>query len=139
MIWTQRNTLVIMSTFFAFLLALFVAISCSAQEKTYQITETQLTRWQTELNLQQAIITKQRQNEERLKKELALLKNNLRLSQEALTKQEVYLTSTSKALEDANIYLTKLSKEIKAKERRLKLQRNFAYILIAGLAYKLAK
>ena len=125
--WTKKNTLVIMATFFVFLLVLSAAISCSAQEKEYRITESQLVRWQTELTLQKEIINRQTKNEKALSKELSLLKNDLKLSREALMRQEVYLNSTEKALTDANSSLTRLSKEIKARERRLRWQRNIAY------------
>ena len=124
------------------LLYCFVPTSCLAAE----ITEAELARLETNLT-QLAEINNQSQTE------LQVLREQLTVSQEALTKakqqsaeQQVQLQNLKaitvqqeNLLQSANKSLDEYEAEMKEKQRSLKRQRNIAYIIAAGLLYAAVK
>ena len=128
----------------ACLLYCFAPLRCEAAE--YRITEAELARLETSLT-QLAEINNQSQTE------LQILREQLTVSQEALTKakqqsaeQQVQLQNLKiitkqqdSLLQSANKSLNEYEQEEKAKQRSLERQRNIAYIIAAGLLYVAVK
>ena len=94
------------------------------EEKTYTITETQLSTLEKRLALLDQILAQQNPELTTLqlqlaesKKELATLRNELSMSKEQLTKAE-------ESLRNANLFLEKSAQEAKRERLRIKAQRN---------------
>ena len=99
----------------------------------YLVTEAELQQWQTELNLQKSLITKQIQNEKKLRQELLALRWQLIESKKALNNQQTIIASSQQALTDANKRLIEFAREEKSKLRKAKWQRN-TYVAIMVIA-----
>lgn len=100
----------------------------------YLIQDQELQQWQMELNLQKQLITRQRNNEKKLKLELQELRGQLTESKLALKNQQILLTNTQQALNDANISLTRYAQEEKLKRLKIKKQRNLYCCVAIGVA-----
>ena len=113
------------------------SVTCSASgmpEKTYQITETQLSMLETRLDLLDQILAQQNPELTTLqlqlaesKKELTMLRNELITSKEQLTKAE-------ESLRNANLYLEQCAAEEKKKRLKIKAQRNTYFCLMVAAA-----
>mgnify|MGYP003295480012 CR=1 FL=1 len=113
------------------LLVLVLGGSATARaEQVYQITETELTRLET--NLQQLATINRQQ-----KGMLMQAKFDLEELQAALTECKKELSQAQNSLKNANTLLAKYEKEEQSRRRRIKRQRNFAYglagCLLAGV------
>lgn len=114
--------------FLFFTFSLFLCLGTPATiwaEETYRITEQELTQLETNLATLKSNNEKQLSELNKLSKQLI----------ESRTLQQ--LTQTS--LDNANKYLEAYAKEVKAKQRRLKWQRNIAYAICGGLTYAIFK
>lgn len=132
-------------------LLLLLPSACLAAER--KITAAELQTLQTELKLQDALLSKAEVSSQKSQLELATLREQLKTSETELlqlTQQLEKLKLKSKAnetrwqnaeqaLEDANKSLLEYKKEVQKKQKRLKMQRNIAYFLLAGTAVALVK
>lgn len=123
-ILTRKSLRVFCLLWLCLLLGLLCATVCSA-EQTYRITDQELT--QLETNLATLKINNNKQQ-----KEL----QNLLIQ---LNESKVLQQQTQTSLDNANKYLAEYGKEVKARERRLKRQKNIAYAITGILTYVLIK
>lgn len=124
----------------------FSATDCYAEAQTYTITEAELA--QLEINLTELEkINEQSQAElTQLKGQLTNCRIDLAQAQIQLAQLKSQLSELKKAsseqdelLKTANESLKKYAQEEKEKQRRIKQQRNIAYILLAGAVYAALK
>ena len=117
------------------LLLLLACSSCStcSAERTYQIRETELIRLEQRLKQQD----KQIKN---CKIDLNLLQSQLSSSREASAKLKLHLNESQKILieqssliESANQSLARYEEEMQAQQKKIKRERNTAYIILAGV------
>lgn len=115
----------------ASLLSPLLPAPCAAAE--YRATEAELT--QLEQNLMQlAVINLESQQESaQLKAQLANLKQQLAMLKAQLAELKQTSAKQEQLLQTANESLEKYAKEEKAKQNRLKAQRNIAYTIAAGI------
>lgn len=117
------------------LLLLLACSSCStcSAERTYQIRETELIRLEQRLKQQD----KQIKN---CKIDLNLLQSQLSSSREASAKLKLHLNESQKILieqssliESANQSLARYEEEMQAQQKKIKRERDTAYIILAGV------
>ena len=112
-----------------------VAGTCSASEKTYQITETELTQLQTNLTkleknykiLLQDSTTSSKQLIEALN-ELSEAKQSLEKCKSELTTTQQSLTKAQASLTTANELFQQYAKEEQAKRKKLQIERDIAIL-----------
>lgn len=107
------------------LLLCLLPSACQAAEKTYRITETELTRLETNLNRLQEITAESKNESEKQKAQLRILKNQLSEAENLLAKQRT-------SLQTANELLEKYAKEEQKSKRRLKRER-LLWVSVAGV------
>ena len=117
------------------LLLLLACSSCStcSAERTYQIRETELIKLEQRLKQQD----KQIKN---CKIDLNLLQSQLSSSREASAKLKLHLNESQKILieqssliESANQSLARYEEEMQAQQKKIKRERDTAYIILAGV------
>nr|DAT36095.1 MAG TPA: SECRETED 45 KDA PROTEIN CYCLE, PEPTIDOGLYCAN, CHAP, CELL [Caudoviricetes sp.] len=120
--------------------SLWLAAGSTSQAETmYQISESELTRLEVNLNqLEKNNETKQQLLTEQ-KTQLTEANQQLETVQKELTASKVLNEATQKSLERANQSLTELETEAKRKIRVKTRQRNLWIAISGGLLYALAK
>ena len=120
--------------------SLWLAAGSTSQAETmYQISESELTRLEVNLNqLEKNNETKQQLLTEQ-KTQLTEATQQLETVQKELTASKVLNEATQKSLERANQSLTELETEAKRKIRVKTRQRNLWIAISGGLLYALAK
>ena len=117
--------------FLLFLLCLALPFTSLAAEKSYQVTEKELTQLEMNLNRLQTIAEDSKIESKLQKEQLAILKHQLSESDSLLMKQEV-------SLKNANILLMRYEDEQKKEKQKMKRER-MAWITTVGalLVYQL--
>lgn len=129
--WTLKSTIRLFVS--AWLLCLLLVCGSTAQAETmYQISESELTALETDLNqLQKSNTSKQDL--------LAEQKTQLETARKELTESKKLNAETQKSLESANQSLQQLEDEAKGKIEVKTRQRNLWIAISGGLLYALAK
>ena len=129
--WTLKSTIRLFVS--AWLLCLLLACGSTAQAETmYQISESELTTLERDLNqLEKSNASKQDLLTEQ--------KAQLETAQKELTESKKLNTETQKSLESANQSLQELENEAKRKIETKTQQRNLWIAISGGLLYALAK
>ena len=119
---------------------LWLAAGTTSQAETmYQISETELTQLETDLNqLKKNNETKQNLLTEQ-KKQLTEASKQLETVKKQLTESKTLNAATQKSLETANQSLKQLEKEAKQKIKTKPRQRNLWIAISCGLLYIAAK
>lgn len=107
------------------LLLCLLPSACQAAEKTYRITEAELARLETNLSRLQEITAESKNESEKQKAQLSVLKNQLREAESLLAKQRT-------SLQTANELLEQYEAEVKRTEVRQKRERT-VWIVVAGV------
>ena len=107
------------------LLLCLLPSACQAAEKTYRITETELTRLETNLSRLQEITAESKIESEKQKAQLSILKNQLSEAESLLAKQRT-------SLQTANELLEQYAKEEQKSKRLLKRERTL-WMTVAGV------
>ena len=105
--------------------------TCSASgtpERTYQITEAQLSMLETRLSLLDQILAQQNPELTTLQLQLAESRNELQTLRNELTTSKEQLTKAEESLRNANLYLEKCAAEEKRTRLRIKAQRNTYFV-----------
>ena len=112
--------------------------SASAEEKTYQITEAELTLLEENLNELSTVNEGQREKLTILQEKLTASETRLEASERNSRMLSVKLdwlskelTEQASSLENANLLLKEYEQEEQRKRRRIERQRNTAYVLAA--------
>lgn len=128
--WTLKSTIRLFVS--AWLLCLLLVCGSTAQAETmYQISESELTALETDLNqLQKSNASKQEL--------LAEQKTQLETAQKELTESKSQNAATQKLLENANQSLQELEDEAKKKIEMKTRQRNLWIIIAGGALYAYA-
>lgn len=128
--WTLKSTIRLFVS--AWLLCLLLVCGSTAQAETmYQISESELTALETDLNqLQKSNASKQDL--------LAEQKTQLETAQKELTESKSQNAATQKLLENANQSLQELEDEAKKKIEMKTRQRNLWIIIAGGALYAYA-
>lgn len=128
--WTLKSTIRLFVS--AWLLCLLLVCGSTAQAETmYQISESELTALETDLNqLQKSNTSKQDL--------LAEQKTQLETAQKELTESKSQNAATQKLLENANQSLQELEDEAKKKIETKTRQRNLWIIIAGGALYAYA-
>lgn len=129
--WTLKSTIRLFVS--AWLLCLLLVCGSTAQAETtmYQISESELTALETDLNqLQKSNTSKQDL--------LAEQKTQLETAQKELTESKSQNAATQKLLENANQSLQELEDEAKKKIETKTRQRNLWIIIAGGAIYAYA-
>lgn len=125
---------------FATSLALLLAFPAAtfASEKTYQVTETELTQLERNLTELKTVNDKQKQDSEKLKTALTESQARLETAKEESVRQSEALAELRKRtseqetlLKKANQSLAAYAKEEKKEKKRIRLQRDLAWCLAA--------
>lgn len=129
--WTLKSTIRLFVS--AWLLCLLLVCGSTAQAETmYQISESELTALETDLNqLQKSNVSKQDL--------LAEQKTQLETAQKELTESKSQNAAMQKLLENANQSLRELEDEAKKKIETKTRQRDLWIAISGGLTYALAK
>lgn len=109
--------------------------STSQAEEMYQISETELTQLETNL---QTLKAHSKERQKVLTEQATLLdqqREELKKLKEEISSSKAANEETKKSLENANAYLTKLEKEEKHKIRVKERQRNLWIGVSSGLLY----
>ena len=104
------------------------ASASGTPEKTYQITETQLTTLEQKLSLLDQILAQQNPELTTLQLQLAESRNELQTLRNELTTSKEQLTKAEESLQNANLFLEKCVQEEKKKRLKIKAQRNGYFI-----------
>jgi len=141
----KKLLLLLLSLLFCWWL-FFAPGTCSASgtqetpEKTYLITETELLRWEANLQKLKQLSTTQKTESKRLQEQLTILEQELQTLKNQLATSSIQLTQAQKSLQTANQLLTQYAQEAKQERLRIKAQRNgwIAATVLAciGLAIK---
>ena len=122
---------------FFLLLFLFPWRSCVQAETMYAITDTELTKLETNLQTlkqhserKQALLMKQSSQLTEAKQQLQIAKNELKQANKQIEKLQALNEQTQKSLQKANQYLQEYEKEQQRKIRSLERQRNIAVIIM---------
>lgn len=136
--WTLKSTIRLFVS--AWLLCLLLVCGSTAQAETmYQISETELTRLEVNLNqLKKNNETKQQLLTEQ-QMQLTEANQQLETVQKELTASKSLNKATQKSLERANQSLTELENEAKRKIRVKTRQRNLWIAISGGLLYAWVK
>lgn len=129
---------------FLLLLFLFPWCLCVQAETTYPITDTELTKLETNLQtlkqhstMKQQLLEKQSNQLIEAKQQLQIAKNELNQANKQIERLQTLNDVMQKSLTNANKYLQEYEKEQQRKIRSLERQRNIAVIvmcLAAGYA-----
>lgn len=110
--------------------------SASAPEPMYQISETELLRWEANLQKLKQLSTTQKTESKRLQEQLTILEQELQTLKNQLATSSTQLTQAQKSLQTANQLLTQFAQEEKNKRLKIKAQRNAYFVLmVAAAAY----
>lgn len=126
---TKKLLLLFLSLLFCWWL-LVASGTCSASEipetpeKTYLITETELLRWEANLQKLKQLSTTQKTESKRLQEQLTILEQELQTLKNQLATSSTQLTQAKKSLQTANQLLTQYAAEAKRERWRIKAQRN---------------
>lgn len=126
---TKKLLLLFLSCLFCWWL-LAASATCSASgmqetpEKTYLITETELLRWEANLQKLKQLSTTQKTESKRLQEQLTILEQELQTLKNQLATSSTQLTQAQKSLQTANQLLTQYAQEAKRERLRIKAQRN---------------
>ena len=104
------------------------ASASGTPEKTYQITETQLTTLEQKLSLLDQILAQQNPELTTLQLQLAESRNELQTLRNELTTSKEQLTKAEESLQNANLFLEKCAAEEKRTRLRIKAQRNTYFV-----------
>ena len=115
---------------------LFIA-QCDAAD--YTITEAELTQLENNLTQLEAINKQSHQESKMLREQLAEAKKQLTTLTQQLNELKAASEQQQQLLQTANQSLEQYAQEERAKQNRLKRQRNIAYIVAAGLLYAAVK
>lgn len=124
------------------LLLLLACSSCStcSAERTYQIRETELIRLEQRLKQQEILINKSKAELNNLKQQLTTSQQRLAEAKQQsaqLQKQLDVLKKTSQMqqglIESANQSLARYEEEMQAQQKKIKRERDTAYIILAGV------
>ena len=108
--------------------------TCSASG-TYQITEAELTRLETNLRKLEQLSSTQKTELTRLREQLAQSQKQLQMLKAQLNTSAEQLTTAQNSLQTANELLDKFAQEEKKKRLKIKAQRNGYFIgMVAALA-----
>ena len=108
--------------------------TCSASG-TYQITEAELTRLETNLRKLEQLSSTQKTELTRLREQLAQSQEQLQMLKAQLNTSAEQLTTAQNSLQTANELLDKFAQEEKKKRLKIKAQRNGYFIgMVAALA-----
>lgn len=130
--WTTKRLYICLLACFLWLPA---AGSTSQAEEMYQISETELTQLETNL---QTLKAHSKERQKVLTEQATLLdqqREELKKLKEEISSSKAANEETKKSLENANAYLTKLEKEEKHKIRVKERQRNLWIGVSSGLLY----
>lgn len=114
----------------------FIA-QCDAAD--YTITEAELTQLENNLTQLEAINKQSHQESKMLREQLAEAKKQLTTLTQQLNELKAASEQQQQLLQTANQSLEQYAQEERAKQNRLKRQRNIAYIVAAGLLYAAVK
>ena len=129
--WTLKSTIRLFVS--AWLLCLLLACGSTAQAETmYQISESELTQFETDLNQ----LEKSNTNKQDL---LTEQKKQLETAETELTESKKLNVEMQKSLESANQSLQQLEDEAKKKIETKTKQRNLWIAISSGLLYALSK
>lgn len=132
--WTLKSTIRLFVS--AWLLCLLLVCGSTAQAETmYQISESELTALETDLNQLQKSNTSKQQLLTEQKTQLTEANQQLEAVQKELTASKSLNEATQKSLERANRSLTELEKEAKRKIRVKTRQRDLWIAISGGLLY----
>lgn len=123
---TKKWLLCFLSLLFAWWV-LSASGTCSASEMpepVYQITETELLRWEANLQKLKQLSTTQKTESKRLQEQLTILEQELQTLKNQLATSSTQLTQAQKSLQTANQLLTQYAQEAKRERLRIKAQRN---------------
>lgn len=121
----------------ACLLYCFAPLRCEAAD--YTITDAELTQLENNLTQLEAINNQSQQESKMLREQLAEAKKQLTMLTQQLNELKAASEKQQQLLQTANQLLEQYAKEESAKQRRLKWQRNIAYVVAAGLLYTAIK
>lgn len=130
--WTTKRLYICLLACFLWLPA---AGSTSQAEEMYQISETERTQLETNL---QTLKAHSKERQKVLTEQATLLdqqREELKKLKEEISSSKAANEETKKSLENANAYLTKLEKEEKHKIRVKERQRNLWIGVSSGLLY----
>lgn len=131
---TKKLLLLVLSALFAYWL-LFAPGTASASgmpaEKTYTITETQLSKLQTNLDLLEQILAQQYPELTALQLQLAESRNELKALRSELATSREQLRKAEDSLQSANESLEKYVQEERRTRLRIKAQRNGWQVIAA--------
>lgn len=130
--WTTKRLYICLLACFLWLPA---AGSTSQAEEMYQISETELTQLETNL---QTLKAHSKERQKVLTEQATLLdqqREELKKLKEEISNSKAANEETKKSLENANAYLTKLEKEEKRKIKVKTRQRNLWIAISGGLLY----
>ena len=114
---------------------LFLAPGTCSASGTYQITEAELTRLETNLSRLEQISRTQKMELTRLQEQLTKSEQELALLKSQLATSSTQLTQAQNSLQTANQLLKEFAQEEKNKRLRIKAQRNGYFIgMVAALA-----
>ena len=133
---TKKWLLCFLSLLFAWWV-LSASATCSASEmpeKTYQITETQISMLETRLDLLDQILAQQNPELTTLQLQLAESKNELQTLRNELSMSKEQLTKAEESLRNANLYLEQCAAEEKKTRLKIKAQRNIYFIGMVAAA-----
>ena len=105
--------------------------TCSASG-TYQITEAELTRLETNLRKLEQLSSTQKTELTRLRQQLAQSQEQLQMLKAQLNTSAEQLTTAQNSLQTANELLDKFAQEEKKKRLKIKAQRNTYFTLMVA-------
>ena len=130
---TKKLLLLLLSLLFCWWL--FSAPATCSASGTYQITEEELTRLETNLSRLEQISRTQKTELTRLRQQLAQSQEQLQMLKAQLNTSAQQLTTAQTSLDNANKLLQEFAQEEKNKRLRIKAQRNGYFIgMVAALA-----
>ena len=139
---TKKLLLLFLSLLFCWWL-LVASGTCSAsapEEPTYTIMETELLRWEANLQKLKQLSTTQKTESKRLQEQLTILEQELQTLKNQLATSNTQLTQAQTSLQTANQLLTQYAQEAKRERLRIKAQRNtweaIAACLVVALVVK---
>ena len=115
---------------------LFLAPGTCSASGTYQITEMELTRLETNLRKLEQLSSTQKTELTRLQEQLTKSEQELALLKSQLATSSTQLTQAQNSLQTANELLDKFAQEEKKKRLKIKAQRNTYFaLLVAATAF----
>lgn len=127
---TKKLLLLLLSLLFCWWL--FSASATCYASGTYQITEEELTRLETNLSRLEQISRTQKTELTRLRQQLAQSKEQLQMLKAQLNTSTEQLTTAQNSLQTANELLQEFAQEEKKKRLKIKAQRNTYFTLMVA-------